>query len=192
MGQIYGSDRIRIDGDRIKSFAAEFDPQPFHLDEHAARDSIFRGLAASGWHTRRSPCGSWSRASSSPLATLSAPASTNSAGRTRCARETSCGGRERDHRRASIEFAPGTGAHEGTGDHVQSGRQGCASTGSEHDCTTPPDAACRRSRCLMSPHLQLYLDRAFAIGCDSELISCSHSPPGRQLALSERREEDAL
>jgi acyl dehydratase len=38
-------------GDRIKSFAAEFDPQPFHLDEDAARDSIFRGLAASGWHT---------------------------------------------------------------------------------------------------------------------------------------------
>src|SRR6202011_5099077 len=31
--------------------AAEFDPQPFHLDEEAARDTIFRGLAASGWHT---------------------------------------------------------------------------------------------------------------------------------------------
>ena len=90
VGQIYGSDRIRIDGDRIKSFDAEFDPQPFHLDEHAARDSIFRGLAASGWRTRRSPCGSWSRASSNPLAALSAPALTNSAGLTRCARETSC------------------------------------------------------------------------------------------------------
>jgi len=36
---------------RIKAFAAEFDPQPFHLDESAARASIFRGLAASGWHT---------------------------------------------------------------------------------------------------------------------------------------------
>ena len=36
---------------RIKSFAAEFDPQPFHLDEAAARQSVFRGLAASGWHT---------------------------------------------------------------------------------------------------------------------------------------------
>jgi acyl dehydratase len=51
LGQTYGSGRIRIDGDRIKSFAAEFDPQPFHLDEGSARDSIFRGLAASGWHT---------------------------------------------------------------------------------------------------------------------------------------------
>src|SRR5437667_12116702 len=46
-----GSGRIRIDRERIKSFAAEFDPQPFHLDEKAAGDSMFRGLAASGWHT---------------------------------------------------------------------------------------------------------------------------------------------
>jgi acyl dehydratase len=46
-----GSGRIRIDPERIKSFAAEFDPQPFHLDERAAGDSMFRGLAASGWHT---------------------------------------------------------------------------------------------------------------------------------------------
>ena len=36
---------------RIKEFAAEFDPQPFHLDEGAAQASIFKGLAASGWHT---------------------------------------------------------------------------------------------------------------------------------------------
>ncbi len=46
-----GATRIRIDQERIKTFAAEFDPQPFHLDETAARDSMFRGLAASGWHT---------------------------------------------------------------------------------------------------------------------------------------------
>ena len=50
-GQIFGSRRIRIDEDRIKSFAAEFDPQPFHLDAEAARKSLFGGLAASGWHT---------------------------------------------------------------------------------------------------------------------------------------------
>jgi acyl dehydratase len=36
---------------RIKEFAAEFDPQPFHLDEAAAEASVFKGLAASGWHT---------------------------------------------------------------------------------------------------------------------------------------------
>ena len=51
IGQTYGSGRARVEDDRIKSFAAEFDPQPFHLDEGAARDSLFRGLAASGWHT---------------------------------------------------------------------------------------------------------------------------------------------
>jgi acyl dehydratase len=51
VGQIFGSGRLTVDEERIKSFAAEFDPQPFHLDEHAARDTIFRGLAASGWHT---------------------------------------------------------------------------------------------------------------------------------------------
>ncbi len=36
---------------RIVEFAAEFDPQPFHLDHAAAARSIFKGLAASGWHT---------------------------------------------------------------------------------------------------------------------------------------------
>ncbi len=46
-----GATRVRVDAARIKSFAAEFDPQPFHLDESAAGASIFRGLAASGWHT---------------------------------------------------------------------------------------------------------------------------------------------
>jgi acyl dehydratase len=51
VGQRFGSGRARVDAARIKSFAAEFDPQPFHLDEAAARGTIFQGLAASGWHT---------------------------------------------------------------------------------------------------------------------------------------------
>ena len=51
VGQTFGSGRLRIDTEQIKTFAAAFDPQPFHLDEEAARDTIFRGLAASGWHT---------------------------------------------------------------------------------------------------------------------------------------------
>jgi acyl dehydratase len=37
--------------DEIVAFARQFDPQPFHLDEEAARHSLFGGLAASGWHT---------------------------------------------------------------------------------------------------------------------------------------------
>ena len=50
-GQKFGSGKRRVELERIKSFAAEFDPQPFHLDETAAEGSLFKGLAASGWHT---------------------------------------------------------------------------------------------------------------------------------------------
>ena len=51
VGQTFSSPRLRIDAEQITTFAAAFDPQPFHLDEAAARDTFFRGLAASGWHT---------------------------------------------------------------------------------------------------------------------------------------------
>jgi acyl dehydratase len=51
VGQTFRSGRLRIDKERIKTFGAEFDPQSFHVDEEAARNTIFGGLAASGWHT---------------------------------------------------------------------------------------------------------------------------------------------
>ena len=51
VGQTFRSGRLSISNEQIKAFGAEFDPQPFHLDEEAARDTIFGGLAASGWHT---------------------------------------------------------------------------------------------------------------------------------------------
>ena len=51
VGQTFRSGQVPLDAERIKTFAAEFDPQPFHLDEAAARDTVFHGLAASGWHT---------------------------------------------------------------------------------------------------------------------------------------------
>lgn len=50
-GQIYVSATHTIDAQQIKGFATQFDPQPFHLDEDAAKDTLFAGLAASGWHT---------------------------------------------------------------------------------------------------------------------------------------------
>src|SRR6185503_20942348 len=50
-GQKFASGQLKVDRERIKSFAAEFDPQPFHLNEEAAQGSVFKGLAASGWHT---------------------------------------------------------------------------------------------------------------------------------------------
>lgn len=37
--------------EEILRFAREFDPQPFHVDEEAAKASLFGSLAASGWHT---------------------------------------------------------------------------------------------------------------------------------------------
>jgi acyl dehydratase len=51
VGQRFSSGPYIMEEDRLKAFAAEFDPQPFHLDEAAAQRSVFRGLAASGWHT---------------------------------------------------------------------------------------------------------------------------------------------
>lgn len=51
VGQKYGSGSLTIDADAIKRFASEFDPQPAHLDEQEAAQTLFQGLAASGWHT---------------------------------------------------------------------------------------------------------------------------------------------
>jgi acyl dehydratase len=51
VGQRFTSASHRFDADEIKAFARQFDPQPFHLDEATAKDTLFGGLAASGWHT---------------------------------------------------------------------------------------------------------------------------------------------
>jgi acyl dehydratase len=45
-----GAEKL-ISREDIKRFAAEFDPQPYHLDEAAAEQTPLQGLAASGWHT---------------------------------------------------------------------------------------------------------------------------------------------
>jgi len=50
-GQKFASGRLTVTAAEIKEFAASYDPQPFHLDEAAAKASLFDGLAASGWHT---------------------------------------------------------------------------------------------------------------------------------------------
>ena len=41
----------RVDQDEIIAFARQYDPQPFHIDEAAAKQSMYGGLIASGWHT---------------------------------------------------------------------------------------------------------------------------------------------
>jgi acyl dehydratase len=50
-GEVTGVGPVTVTEDDILSFAQQFDPQPFHVDAEAARESPFGGLIASGWHT---------------------------------------------------------------------------------------------------------------------------------------------
>src|SRR5579863_1349988 len=50
-GEVVEYGDIEVSAVRIKAFAEQFDPQPFHLDERAALDTMAQGLIASGWHT---------------------------------------------------------------------------------------------------------------------------------------------
>jgi acyl dehydratase len=51
LGMSFKSGEFSVTKSDILRFATEFDPQPFHLDEVAAQKTVFKGLAASGWHT---------------------------------------------------------------------------------------------------------------------------------------------
>jgi acyl dehydratase len=51
LGRSYGSEEIEVGLDEVLEFARRYDPQPFHTDPVAARDSVFGELVASGWHT---------------------------------------------------------------------------------------------------------------------------------------------
>jgi acyl dehydratase len=51
VGRRFATASHAIDAAQIKAFAEQFDPQPFHVDAEAAKDTFFKGLVASGWHT---------------------------------------------------------------------------------------------------------------------------------------------
>ena len=51
VGQRFTTGTLTVTEAEIKAFAGRYDPQPFHLDDAAARQTLFGGLAASGWHT---------------------------------------------------------------------------------------------------------------------------------------------
>jgi acyl dehydratase len=51
VGDVFTSGSYELSEAEVKGFAMQYDPQPFHLDDEAARESIFGRLAASGWHT---------------------------------------------------------------------------------------------------------------------------------------------
>ena len=57
-GRVFDLGTVTIDRDEMIEFARRFDPQPFHIDELAGKESIFGQLAASGWYTS----GLWMRA----------------------------------------------------------------------------------------------------------------------------------
>jgi acyl dehydratase len=50
-GEVHESGPYMVTREEIVAFAQQFDPQPFHVDEEAARRSIYGGIIASGWHT---------------------------------------------------------------------------------------------------------------------------------------------
>jgi acyl dehydratase len=51
VGDVFTTGTHQLSAEDIQRFAMEFDPQLFHLDDAGARDTMFAGLAASGWHT---------------------------------------------------------------------------------------------------------------------------------------------
>ena len=51
VGMRFSTGEKLVTHDDIVRFAREFDPQPFHLDDDAARHTVLQGIAASGWHT---------------------------------------------------------------------------------------------------------------------------------------------
>jgi acyl dehydratase len=51
LGMRFKSETVEVSEADIKEFAAKYDPQPFHLDDAAAQQTLFKGLAVSEWHT---------------------------------------------------------------------------------------------------------------------------------------------
>src|ERR1700694_2277715 len=51
VGEVIEVGNVTLTEEEIIKFASQFDPQPFHLSEEGAKNSIFGGIAASGWHT---------------------------------------------------------------------------------------------------------------------------------------------
>lgn len=134
VGQIYGSGKLHVDVDQIKSFAAEFDPQPFHLDEQAARNTVFRGLAASGWHTAALTMRLLVESELKPAEGI-----VGAGGELSWPRPARPGdeSRERSAGGAPVEVASRARAYQGAHDDAQPGRRAGADPGRQHDRTAP-------------------------------------------------------
>jgi acyl dehydratase len=64
---------VEMTADEIVAFARKFDPQPFHVDAEAAKDSLFGALCASGWHTVSVMMSMWVANYLAPEASLGSP-----------------------------------------------------------------------------------------------------------------------
>jgi acyl dehydratase len=73
VGSVRDLGTTSLTAEEIKDFASKFDPQPFHLDEEAARHSMFGSLCASGWHTCSVAMGMTVRGFLSEAASLGSP-----------------------------------------------------------------------------------------------------------------------
>ena len=73
MGDVTELPPVTVTVDDIVEFASRYDPQPFHLDEQAGKESMFGGLVASGWHTAALFMGSFVRAILLDSASMGSP-----------------------------------------------------------------------------------------------------------------------
>ena len=87
-GQVYELGTRAVTESEIVAFAREWDPQPFHIDPEAAKESVFGGLIASGWHTGSMWMRHLRRHDARLGGRAARPGSRSSAGSRRCARAT--------------------------------------------------------------------------------------------------------
>jgi acyl dehydratase len=73
VGEVAELGPVAVSEDEIVEFARRFDPQPFHVDPEAARESPFGGLIASGWHTAAIYMGMFVRGVLEGTASLGSP-----------------------------------------------------------------------------------------------------------------------
>lgn len=90
IGETFEFDTHTLTQEEIVEFAKQYDPQPFHIDEQLAQNSVFGGLIASGWHTAAVCTGCSSMALSRTQRVQGAVVSTNSAGTNRSDPKTCC------------------------------------------------------------------------------------------------------
>ena len=89
-GDVHTFGSIAVEADEIIAFAKRFDPQRFHTDPEAAKQTPFGGLIASGWHTAGLMMRLYVEHYLTHVASLASPASTSCAESSRCGRATGC------------------------------------------------------------------------------------------------------